>query len=77
MACLLFTAEAGVKPTLVAYRGTGPAMNDLIGGHVDFLCEQAVSVAQQIAAGTIKAYGVSATERLAALRRCRRQRTAA
>jgi tripartite-type tricarboxylate transporter receptor subunit TctC len=67
MACLLFTAEAGVKPTPVAYRGTGPAMNDLVGGHVDFLCEQAVSVAQQIAAGTIKAYGVSATERLAAL----------
>ena len=67
MACLLFAAEAGVKPTLVAYRGTGPAMNDLVGGHVDFLCEQAVSVAQQIAAGTIKAYGVSATERLAAL----------
>src|SRR6266568_4885349 len=55
MACLLFTAEAGVKPTLVAYRGTGPAMNDLVGGHVDFLCEQAVSVAQQIVAGTIKA----------------------
>jgi tripartite-type tricarboxylate transporter receptor subunit TctC len=41
----------------VAYRGTGPALNDLIGGHVDFFCEQAVSVAPQIAAGTIKAYG--------------------
>ena len=35
MACLLFTAEAGVAPNLVAYRGTGPAMNDLVGGHVD------------------------------------------
>ena len=34
----------GAKPTLVAYRGTGPAMNDLIGGHVDFFCEQSVSV---------------------------------
>ena len=45
MACLLFTSELGVKPTLVAYRGTGPAVNDLIGGHVDFLCEQSVSVA--------------------------------
>jgi tripartite-type tricarboxylate transporter receptor subunit TctC len=64
MACLLFAAKAGVKPRLVAYRGTGPAMNDLIGGHVDFFCEQAVSVAPQIKAGTVKAYGVSARERL-------------
>jgi tripartite-type tricarboxylate transporter receptor subunit TctC len=56
-----------LKPTLVAYRGTGPAMNDLVGGHVDFLCEQAVSVAQQIGAGTVKAYAVSSSERLAAL----------
>jgi len=40
MACLLFTSQAGVQPSLVAYRGTGPAMNDLIGGHVDFFCEQ-------------------------------------
>jgi len=64
MACLLFNAQAGVKPSLVAYRGTAPALNDLIGGHVDFFCEQAVSVAPQIAAGTIKAYAVSSSERL-------------
>jgi tripartite-type tricarboxylate transporter receptor subunit TctC len=42
-------------------------MNDLVGGHVDFLCEQSVSVAEQIAAGTVKAYVVSASQRLAAL----------
>jgi len=67
MACLLFAAKAGVKPTLVAYRGTAPAMNDLVGGHVDFFCEQAVSVAPQISSSAIKAYGVSARERLAIL----------
>jgi tripartite-type tricarboxylate transporter receptor subunit TctC len=67
MACLLFNAQAGVKPSLVAYRGTAPALNDLIGGHVDFFCEQAVSVAPQIAAGTIKAYAVSSNERLPTL----------
>jgi tripartite-type tricarboxylate transporter receptor subunit TctC len=67
MACLLFTARADVKPALVAYRGTAPALNDLIGGHVDFFCEQVVSVAPQIAAGAIKAYAVSSRERLAAL----------
>jgi tripartite-type tricarboxylate transporter receptor subunit TctC len=67
MACLLFSAAAGVKPTLVAYRGTGPAMNDLVGGHVDFFCEQAVSVSGQITSGAIKAYAVSSSQRLASL----------
>jgi tripartite-type tricarboxylate transporter receptor subunit TctC len=67
MACLLFNAQAGVKPSLVAYRGTAPALNDLIGGHVDFFCEQVVSVAPQIAAGTIKAYAISSSERLPTL----------
>ena len=67
MACLLFAAQADVKPALVAYRGTAPALNDLIGGHVDFFCEQVVSVAPQIAAGAIKAYAVSSSERLASL----------
>jgi tripartite-type tricarboxylate transporter receptor subunit TctC len=67
MACLLFNQALGIKPTSVAYRGTAPAMNDLIGGHVDFLCEQSVSVAEQIRAGTVKAYVVSASQRLAAL----------
>jgi tripartite-type tricarboxylate transporter receptor subunit TctC len=67
MACLLFTAEIGAKPTLVAYRGSGPALNDLMGGHVDFLCEQSVSVAEQVLAGSVKAYAVAADERLATL----------
>jgi tripartite-type tricarboxylate transporter receptor subunit TctC len=67
MACLLFTAAIGAKPTLVAYRGSGPALNDLMGGHVDFLCEQSVSVAEQVLANSVKAYAVSARERLAML----------
>src|SRR6266436_8976614 len=65
MACLLFTEQIGAKPTLVAYRGSGPALNDLLGGHVDFMCEQSVSVADQVLAGSVKAYAVSAGERLA------------
>jgi tripartite-type tricarboxylate transporter receptor subunit TctC len=67
MACLLFTAAIGAKPTLIAYRGSGPALNDLMGGHVDFLCEQSVSVAEQVLAGSVKAYAVAAGERLATL----------
>jgi tripartite-type tricarboxylate transporter receptor subunit TctC len=67
MACLLFTSAAAAKPTAVAYRGTGPAMNDLAGGHVDFFCEQSVSVTEQVKSGAIKAYAVSADARLASL----------
>jgi tripartite-type tricarboxylate transporter receptor subunit TctC len=67
MACLLFTEQIGAKPTLVAYRGSGPALNDLIGGHVDFMCEQSVSVAEAVLAGSVKAYAVSAGERLTTL----------
>ncbi|MGZ5804742.1 MAG: tripartite tricarboxylate transporter substrate-binding protein [Xanthobacteraceae bacterium] len=67
MACLLFTAAIGAKPTLVAYRGSGPALNDLMGGHVDFLCEQSVSVAEQVLAGSVKAYAVAGGERLSTL----------
>jgi tripartite-type tricarboxylate transporter receptor subunit TctC len=67
MACLLFNQALGIKPTMVAYRGTAPAMNDLVGGHVDFLCEQSVSVAEQITAGMVRGYLVSANQRLAAL----------
>lgn len=64
MACLMFNTALDIKPVLVAYRGTGPAMNDLIGGHVDFLCEQSVAVAEQVAAGTVKGYVVSSDDRL-------------
>jgi tripartite-type tricarboxylate transporter receptor subunit TctC len=42
-------------------------LNDLDGGHVDFMCEQSVSVADQVLAGSVKAYAVSAPERLAML----------
>jgi tripartite-type tricarboxylate transporter receptor subunit TctC len=67
MACLLFNSLAKVNPISVAYRGTAPAMNDLIAGHVDYLCEQAVSVAGAINGGQVKALAVSSTTRLATL----------
>src|SRR5690606_1993773 len=67
MACVLFNSTAGIKPTAVPYKGTGPAMNDLIGGHVDTFCEQSVSVAKQVAAGVVKGYAVSSDARLASL----------
>jgi tripartite-type tricarboxylate transporter receptor subunit TctC len=67
MACLMFSAATGVHPILVAYRGTGPAMNDVIGAHVDYFCEQAVSVTSQITSAAVKAYAVSSPRRLGTL----------
>jgi tripartite-type tricarboxylate transporter receptor subunit TctC len=67
MACLLFNSEIGVKPASIAYRGSNLAMNDVIGGHIDYLCEQSVSVAEQVKSGAVKGYAVSAETRLAAL----------
>ncbi len=65
--CLLLHAIIGVKPQSVPYRGTGPAMNDLVAGQVDYLCDQVVNVAPQVRAGTIKAYAVAQPTRNAAL----------
>ena len=60
---LLFNALVGAKPTLVVYRGTGPALNDLVAGQVDFMTDQIVNVAPQITGGTIKAYAIATPER--------------
>jgi tripartite-type tricarboxylate transporter receptor subunit TctC len=67
MACLLFNSTIKVNPISVAYRGTAPAMNDLVAGHVDYLCEQAVSVTGAITGGQVKALAVSANGRLPTL----------
>ncbi len=67
MACLLFNAEAGLHPISVAFRGTGPALNDLIGGHIDYFCEQVLSIAPAVKGGSIKAFVVSGNARSTAL----------
>jgi len=63
----LLSQFLGIKPSMPAYRGTGPAMNDLVGGQIDVLCDQATTAVPQIQAGTIKAYVVTSGERLASL----------
>ena len=67
MACLLFNKIFDLKPTQVAYRGTGPAMNDLIGGHIDYYCEQVVNIAPAANGNKVKALVVSANQRVAAM----------
>ncbi len=61
--CELFNAQLGVKPVGVPFNGTGPAMNALVGGQVDYMCDQIVNAAPQIKGGTIKAYAVATAER--------------
>ena len=48
----------------IPYKGTGPALNDLVSGQFDYMVDQAVNVLPQIKAGTIKALGVSTLKRL-------------
>jgi tripartite-type tricarboxylate transporter receptor subunit TctC len=62
---MLFMTAIGTDLTTVPYKGTGPAMNDLLGGQVDFMCDQTTNTTSQIKSGKIKAYGVTTKTRLA------------
>jgi tripartite-type tricarboxylate transporter receptor subunit TctC len=61
--CLLFNSVIGVKTNGIPYRGTAPAMNDLVGGQIDYLCDQGVNVAPQTRAGTIKTLAIAQDKR--------------
>ncbi|KAB2920529.1 MAG: tripartite tricarboxylate transporter substrate binding protein BugD [Hyphomicrobiaceae bacterium] len=63
----VFNSKFGLKPGLVAYRGTAPALNDLVGGQIDYMVDQSLNVIPQIKAGTIKVYAVAAPARLESL----------
>jgi tripartite-type tricarboxylate transporter receptor subunit TctC len=63
----VFNSKFGLKPGLVAYRGTAPALTDLVAGQIDYMVDQSLNVIPQIQAGTIKAYAVAAPERLESL----------
>jgi len=64
---LLFEQAVGVDLTEVPYDGTGPALTDLVGGQVDFMCDQTTNTTGQINAGEVKAYAVTTPERVEAL----------
>lgn len=64
---LLFQTAAGVKLQEVPYEGTGPALTDLVGGQVDFMCDQTTNTSGQISAGEVKAYAVTTPERVKSL----------
>ena len=61
---LLFMSAVKVDMTTVPYKGTGPAMTDLLGGQVDLMCDQTTNTSAQIEAGKVKAYAVTTLKRL-------------
>jgi len=64
---MLFMSAIETPVTTVPYKGTGPAMTDLLGGQVDFMCDQTTNTTNQIKNGKIKAYATTSRKRLAAL----------
>ena len=62
--CKNFVAAAKVEVTLLSYRGAGPALNDLLGGHVDGVCDNAASIAPSIQAERVNGLAVAAAKRL-------------
>lgn len=64
---MLFMTAIETDLTTVPYKGTGPAMNDLLGGQVDFMCDQTTNTTGQIKAGKVKVYGVTTKTRVASL----------
>jgi tripartite-type tricarboxylate transporter receptor subunit TctC len=64
---LLFMSSIGVDLNTIPYKGTGPAMNDLLGSQVDLLCDQTTQTVPMIKENRIKVYGVTTLKRLSAL----------
>jgi tripartite-type tricarboxylate transporter receptor subunit TctC len=64
---MLFMKAIETDVLTVPYKGTGPAMNDLIGGQVDFMCDQTTSTTGQIKGGKVRAYGVTSKQRVPSL----------
>ena len=67
VAGLVFNAKFGLTPNLIPYRGTGPVLQDMVAGQIDYTVDQSLNVIPQIKAGTIKVYAVAAPERLASM----------
>nr|WP_255429581.1 tripartite tricarboxylate transporter substrate-binding protein [Ramlibacter albus] len=61
---LMLQSALNVKMTPVPYKGTAPAMNDLIGGQVDLMCEQATNAVPQIEGRKVKAFAQTGVKRL-------------
>jgi len=64
---MLFTSQVGIPLTQVPYKGTGPAITDLLGGQVDLLCDQTTNTLTYIRSDKVKLFGVTTPKRLTSL----------
>ncbi len=67
LCALMFMSAINTQLTAVSYRGTGPAMTDLLGGQFDVMCDQTTTTTAQITENKIKGYAVTTKQRLAVL----------
>lgn len=67
LAGLLFMSEIETDLTTIPYKGTGPAMNDLLGGQVDFMIDQTTNTTSHIKAGKVQVYAVTTAQRLSSM----------
>jgi tripartite-type tricarboxylate transporter receptor subunit TctC len=65
--CLLLNSLLGVKPTFVPFTGAAPAMNALLGGQIDYICNAIPDAVAQVQSGTAKGYAISTADRSPAL----------
>jgi tripartite-type tricarboxylate transporter receptor subunit TctC len=64
---MLFMSATQLDLLTVPYKGTGPAMNDLLGGQVTFMCDQTTTTTSQIRSGKVKVYGITSAKRVPSL----------
>lgn len=64
---LVFNSQFNFNPTLVPYKGTGPALQDLVAGQIDYMVDQSLNVIPHIKGGSVRGYAIAAPARLASL----------
>ncbi|MCA0422033.1 MAG: tripartite tricarboxylate transporter substrate binding protein [Proteobacteria bacterium] len=67
LACLLLNQKLGINPLMAAYRGSGPAIQDLVSGQVHYICDQVTSLTSHVAGGTVTPIAIMASTRSPAL----------
>ena len=67
LCAMLFSQTTNTTVTMVPYRGTGPALQDVIAGNVDLICEQPVATGPHVASGALKAYAMATKARVSQL----------
>jgi tripartite-type tricarboxylate transporter receptor subunit TctC len=61
--CILLNQMMNIDPTPIPYQGTGPALNDLVSGKIDYMCDQIVSVQGQVSGGGVRGLAIATPER--------------